>query len=198
MTSSFKLAVFAAAAIATASGAAHAATIVTFADPAMGPDTPLFEVNTITSQLTGGWTAAGMTLETPGLAAPNFADARFTMNAVALLTPLPFAQLGAGQIDFWDSSNNLLMSVNFSGGLLTSSFGFGASEFQGNNVTFSGPILGGDVLTNEAFAFSFANPVATETGYQATASFTSSATIPAPAALSLLGLSGLAIGRRRR
>jgi MYXO-CTERM domain-containing protein len=137
-------------------------------------------------------------LETPGLAAPNYANARFTMTAVALLTPLPFASLGPGQIDLWDSSNNLLMTITFSGGLLSSSFGFGSSEFQGNNVTFSGPILGGDVFTNEAFAFSFANPVATQTGYQATASFTSSANVPAPAGLAALAMGGLAIGRRRR
>lgn len=186
------------AAAALSAASAHAATIVTFADPAMGPDTPLFVVNTMTNQLTGGWTDIGLTLETPGLAAPNFANARFTMSAVTLTSPLPFATLGPGQIDFWDSSNNPLMTITFSGGLLTSSFGFGASEFQGNSVTFSGPILGGDVLTDESFAFSFANPVATATGYQATASFTSSATIPAPAGLGAMAMGGLMIGRRRR
>jgi len=193
------LGIFAAIATAGAAGSAHAATIVTFADPASGPATPLFEVNSSTAQLTGGWNAPGLLLETPGLAAPNFPDARFTLSAVSLLSPLPFAVLGPGQLDFFDSSNALLMTISFSGGLLTSSFGFGASEFQGNNVTLSGPILGGDVFTDEAFAFSFANPVATPTGYQATASFTSSATlVPAPAGLAALGLGGLTLLRRRR
>jgi MYXO-CTERM domain-containing protein len=198
MMHSYKLAALAGIAAAGITASANAATIVTFADPAMGPSTPLFEVNSNTALLTGGWTDPGLTLETPGLAAPNYANARFTMTAVALLTPLPFASLGPGQIDLWDSSNNLLMTITFSGGLLSSSFGFGSSEFQGNNVTFSGPILGGDVFTNEAFAFSFANPVATQTGYQATASFTSSANVPAPAGLAALAMGGLAIGRRRR
>lgn len=197
MMRSFNYAVFAAIAAAGITASANAATIVTFADPAMGPDTPLFEVNSSTGLLTGGWLAPGLTLETPGLAAPNFTDARFTMTAVSLLSPLPFAVLGGGQINFWDSANNPLMTITFSGGLLSSSFGFGASEFQGNDVTFSGPILGGETFTQEAFAFSFANPVATATGYQATASFTSSA-VPAPGSLAALALGGLAIARRRR
>lgn len=179
--------------------AAQAATIVTFADPASGPSTPLFEVNSMTSQLTGGWSAPGLTLETPGLAAPNYANARFVMSAVALTSPLPFATLGAGQIDFTDEFNNPLMTITFSSGLLTSSFGFGGSDFQGSNVMFSGPIIGAEILTQEAFAFSFANPVATPEGYQATASFTSSATIiPAPAGLAGLGLACLSAGIRRR
>ena len=194
--------VFAAASLTSMiafAGAAQGATIVTFADPSMGPSTPLFDVNTTTNQLTGGWSGSGMLLETPGLAAPDVPNATFTISAVTLLTPLPFATLGPGQIDFYDSANVLQLSITFNGGLLTSSFGFGASEFQGNNVTFSGPLPGGAILADEAFAFSFANPVATPTGYQATASFTSSATIiPAPGAAAILGLGGLAAIRRRR
>lgn len=194
--------VFAVAALTTlaaVAGSAQGATIVTFADPAMGPGTPLFEVNTATNMLTGGWSGSDLLLETPGLPAPNLPDATFTLSAVALLTPLPFATLGPGQIDFYDNANVLQLTITFDGGLLTSSFGFGASEFQGDNVTFSGPLLGGTVLTDEAFAFSFANPVATANGYQATASFTSSATVvPAPGAAAMLGLGGLALARRRR
>ena len=193
------LAIIAALAAAGFAACSQAATIVTFADPAMGPSTPLFEVNSNTGILTGSWTASGLTLQTPGLAAADLVDARFVMSAVALLSPLPFATLGPGQIDFWDSANALQMTITFSGGLLSSSFGFGSSEFQGNNVTFSGPILGGTVLNQEAFAFSFANPSATQFGYQATASFTSSATIvPAPAGLAALGMGCMGIARRRR
>lgn len=194
--------VFAVAALSTlaaVAGSAQGATIVTFADPAMGPSTPLFEVNSMTGMLTGGWSGSNLLLETPGLPGPNLPDATFTLSAVALLTPLPFATLGPGQLDFYDSSNVLQLTITFNGGLLTSSFGFGASEFQGNSVTFSGPLLGGTVLTDEAFAFSFANPVATANGYQATASFTSSATVvPAPGAAAIIGLGGLALTRRRR
>lgn len=199
MARAFNVATFAVIASAGMVGAAQAATIVTFADPASGPATPLFEVNSATSLLTGGWSGPGLTLETPGLPAPNYANARFTMTAVTLTTPLPFATLGAGQLDFQDDLGNPLMTITFSSGLLTSSFGFGASDFQGANVTFSGPIIGATVLTQEAFGFSFANPAATAFGYQATASFTSSATIvPAPAGLAGLGLACLGIATRRR
>ena len=199
MARALTIAAFAAVASTGLITAANGATIVTFADPASGPATPLFEVNTMTGQLTGGWSAPGHHLETPGLAAPDFMNARFTMSAVAITSPLPFATLGPGQIDFTDEFNNPLMTVTFSGGLLTSSFGFGGSDFQGSNVTFSGPIIGATILTEEAFAFSFANPVATPNGYQATASFTSSATIvPAPAGLAAMGIAGLGLAARRR
>jgi len=192
-------AIIAALAAAGLAASTHAATIVTFADPAMGPSEPLFEVNTSTNILTGSWTASGLTLQTPGLAAADLVDAQFVMSAVAILSPLPSATLGPGQIDFWDSSSVLQMTITFSGGLLSSSFGFGSSEFQGNNVTFSGPLLGGTILTQEAFGFSFANPSSTPSGYRASASFTSSATVvPAPAGLAALGMACMGIARRRR
>ncbi|MBI5864061.1 MAG: PEP-CTERM sorting domain-containing protein, partial [Planctomycetes bacterium] len=51
-------------------------------------------------------------------------------------------------------------------------------------------------LSQEAFAFSFANPVGTPENYTATASFTSSA-IPEPASIALLAIGGLLALRRR-
>ena len=65
-------------------GSAQAATILTFADPADGPSTPLFTL--AGGQLTGGWASGntGLTLETPGLAAPDFVNAWFDFTPVTV------------------------------------------------------------------------------------------------------------------
>ena len=85
-----------------------------------------------------------------------------------------------------------------------------ADSITGQNVTFTGPALGGLIASNESFSFSAANidpgsalisPADME-DWTATTSFTSSATlVPVPAAVwlfgsGLLGLVGIA--RRRR
>lgn len=180
------------------SASAHAATILTFADPATGPSTPLFTFNG--STLSGGWSASGLLLETPGLSAPNYPDARFEFDDVTV-TPTgfpPFYNIGPGQIRFRDSGGNLLVTITFTGGLLTDGLGFGASIFAGYGVVFGGPIMEG-VPANEAFAFSFANQVGSAENYTATASFTSSAdNVPAPGTLTLLGLGAMLAARRRR
>ena len=195
------LCALAVAAVATTVGSAHAATIITFADPALGPDTPLFELSG--NQLTGGWTGLGLTLETPGLAAPNYSNVQFTFQTVTV-TPTgvpPFFQLGAGRIDFYEPGDlmNPLVTITFAGGLLTDALGFGASTFAGFNVEFTGSIIPPGTPSNEAFSFSFANQVGSPDAYTATASFTSSAdNIPAPATIGLLGAGLLVAGRRRR
>lgn len=183
-------------------GSAQAATILTFADPADGPSTPLFTL--AGGQLTGGWASGntGLTLETPGLAAPDFVNAWFDFTPVTV-TPTgfpPFWNLGPGQIRFYAFGGVVpLATIVFSGGLLTDALGFGSSDFAGFGVTFSGPIITPGVPQNEAFSFSFANPGGTPVNYTATASFTSSAdNIPAPASIALLGVGMLFIARRRR
>ena len=111
--------------------------------------------------------------------------------------------LGGGQLNFFDSLANPLLTISFGDAWLTGSLGLGASDFMSNSVIFSGPIMAGfGSVSNEAFSFSFANPVATTpTGsFTTTSSFTSSANlvVPAPGAAALLGLGGLLAGRRRR
>jgi uncharacterized protein (TIGR03382 family) len=190
------------AVLVSAAGSAHAATILTFADPAAGPSTPLFTLAGGT--LTGGWSDAnpGLLLETPGLAAPNFANAWFDFSPVTVTptgTP-PFFTLSAGTINFYaDGTNTPLVTITFSGGLLTDALGFGSSTFAFYDVQFTGAIIAPGNPVNEAFSFSFANQVGSGTNYTATASFTSSAdNIPAPASFALLGLGMLVISRRRR
>lgn len=183
--------------VACASGV-QADTIATFADPALNGSTPLFSFNGGASTLSGSWAGLGLTLQTPGLAAPDFTDVTFTMAATGVTGSLPFASIGAGSIDFFDNTASPIMTISWDNASLTS-FGFGASQFAAQNVAFSGPAVPGG-FTDESFAFSFANLVVSPTGgdWSATASFTSSATIPAPGAIALLGMGGLVAGRRRR
>ncbi len=194
--------VFVAAGLAlTLAGAAQADTVATFADPSPAGTTPVFRFNG--SQLTGGWSGPGLTLNTVGLpSVPDFANATFTM------TPLNAANifgnfwaLSGGSINFFDSSSNPLLTISFSAATLNVPAGFGASDFVGQNVTFSGPILAGYTsVSNEAFSFSFANPVGTATNLSVTSAFTSSADllVPAPVSAGLLGLGALAATRRKR
>ena len=88
-----------------------------------------------------------------------------------------------------------IAAISFSGGTLTSPSTFGASDFVGQNVVFSGPIIPAG-LSQESFAFSFANPVGTIEDYTVTAAFTSSA-VPEPASIALLALGALVAIRRR-
>ena len=186
------------AAVGIAASAAHAQsqTIATFADPSAG--TPaLFTFNG--STLVGGWSGAGLNLLTPGLIAPDYNNATFSMSPVAAVPvgPPGFYNTGPGAVSFFDVFNNPLLTISFSSGSLSTAI-FGASDFSANNVVFSGPILGGATLSSEAFSFAFANQVGSPSAFTATSSFTSSAVIPAPGAFALVGLGGLAAFRRRR
>ena len=169
-------------------------TVASFADPSNDSATPLFVYDAGAGTLTGGWSDPGLVLET---VSGDFADATFTMDAAPVVAP---GTIGAGEILFYDSGDNLLLDITFDSGQMNF-IGFGATEFMSlNDVTFSGPILS-DPVESESFAFSFANqaPIGSDGSFSATASFTSSAlVIPEPATLGLLGLAGFALVRRRR
>lgn len=175
--------------------AANAFTVATFADPAVDGTTPLFSLNG--NVLSGAWNGTGLLLQTPVLPAPDFPDATFIMSPL-VATPInaSLAMVGAGSIQFFDNLNQPILLIAFDSGLLTTAVSFGASDFIGQNVTFSGSLLGQPV-TDEAFAFSFANPVAIPGGWTATAAFTSSA-VPEPATLAFFLLGGLPLLRTRR
>jgi MYXO-CTERM domain-containing protein len=186
---------------------AQATTVATFADPAANGSTPLFHFDGATNTMTGGWNGLGLLLQTPGEPGyPDYSDARFTMTPLTVIGSFgPVLMMSAGQVNFFDSSNAPLLTVSFSGGYLNPTTSFGASDFTGFDVSFSGPILTGFTSSSEAFAFSFANltldPPTPSGGYTVTASFTSSADltrVPTPGAGALLGLGVLAAFRRRR
>ena len=180
---------------------AQSSTIATFQDPAVSSDTPLFFFNTATNILTGSWTGPGLNLHTPGfVGGGTVSNAKMQMDPVAF-TPVGSTGIftgGAGQVKFYTNDvNNPFFVINFTGATLFNPLNFGASEFAGSSVSFSGTNVPAG-LTSEQFSFALANPrVGQEGGLLYTASFTSSA-VPEPATMTALALGAAAMLRRRK
>jgi hypothetical protein len=169
----------------------QADTIATFADPAPNGGDFLFELSG--STLSGGWQGTGLDLITP-ITTEVYEDATFTMTDLTVDTS---GMTSGGTIEFFESGGPLILQIDFDAGEAYPPFGFGATSLiVGHNVSFSGPIIT-IPLEEESFAFSFANQVATPTGYTWTAAFTSSA-IPEPSGLLLLGLGSVVLVSTRR
>jgi hypothetical protein len=177
---------------------ADADTVATFSDPTTGPETPLFTLSG--DELSGDWAGMGPGGETLDLHVPwtgmMYPNASFMMMPVTVTG----FDLGAGMISFYDEAGDPLFDVEFDSGFFFAPFGFGAADSEGDGVTISGPAIP-DVLTDESFAFSFANQAAVDARSPVvdltwTAAFTSSA-IPEPASLIVLAL-GLLVHLRRR
>lgn len=190
------------ASIAIAS--AQSFTVATFADPSGTAANPVFtftpssggQPTGTTGTLSGGWTAAGLNLQTPGIAAPDFANAKFALtNTQGGGLAINNGVAGAGQIVFTTSANAAIMTINFQSATY-SPFGLGGATLLGNGVTFSGPQVPSG-LTNGSFAFSFANQTVGSNLLTMTASFTSSAA-PESGTMAALGLGAVALIRRRR
>lgn len=187
-----------AVAVVAGSASAQSFTFATFADPSTGPVPPMFVYNNTAGTLDAAWGQPGLTLETPGSAAPDIVDAKMLMTTLNQTSALPFANFGAGTIRFFTPANVLALRIDFSSAHLSGPLGFGALDLIGDNVVFSGPIVGAMPIFQEAFSFSFANQILTGDGFTATAAFTSSVRVPAPGAFALAALGGLVAARRRR
>lgn len=171
---------------------AQAVTISTHDDPALDGSTPLFTVTN--TSVSGSWTGTGLTLEIP-VVSMSFNDVKMDMQSVTRSG----ATLGSGTVKFYTSDiNNPIFRVDFDAGSIFEPFVFGGSYLSTQNVTFSGSALSSvGAMSDEQFAFSFANPVTGQSNTY-TASFTSSASVvPEPLTLGVLTL-GVALAARRR
>jgi hypothetical protein len=184
------------------SAQATVVTIATFADPAADGSTPLFAIDLVNDQITGGWDdgQTGLTLQIP-YSGNTYTNAFFTMTDVDY--SIISGSVGGGTIKFFaDGGTTPLIQIHFESGHVTP-FGFGAMDmFYFDGVTITGSEIGGAVLTNESFAFGFGNLLPLngdwDNGYTATASFTSSAEAPEPATIVLLGTAGLWVFTRKK
>jgi len=185
-------------------------TVATFADPSPNSNNRLFTVDFNNMKLNGGWSDSqnGLTLQIP-YNGHLFQNAWFDMNDVTItsktLTPWgPFGQTGQGEIRFYADTNSIspLVVIDFNGALV-SPYGFGANEvlFTAANVAITGSEITG-ILSQEQFAFSFANLAHLQgstnwnDGFTATAAFTSSA-IPEPATIALLAIGSLLFRKKK-
>jgi len=184
----------------TSWASAVTSTIATFADPAADSTAALFEVDLTNNLITGGWDDCQTNLDLDVVLSGHiFNDAFFTMTPVSYSGDITGGVTGGGAITFrkdGEGGNTApitpLILIEFDSANITLT-GFGAVEmFTASNITITGTEI--DIpLTNESFSFSFANqaPLPVGEGYTATAAFTSSATIPEPSTLILLGAGAL-------
>ncbi len=184
-------------------------TIATFADPSMNAGDPLFTIDLDNHLITGGWLDSQTNLDLIifGDNDNPFKDAFFTMTNVFYPGGTGGGSTGSGTIRFFadnqDTSTEPLIQIDFNSGHVTP-LGFGAMDlFYSDGVTITGLETAGGTLTDESFAFSFANQAylsgSTDwnDGFTATAAFTSSA-VPEPATICLLGLGSLTLLRTKR
>ncbi len=192
------------------SAGATTITIADFGDPAENSSLPLFMVDLTAGDngyISGGW--IGLHLDLEVLSSTTYENAIVTMTDVemtAVTDPFRGIKTKAGTIEFFEFDHvTKLFQIEFDSAWV-SLFGVGATGqdiiLVSDNVTISGPALGNYILSDESFAFSFANhqPIQGDwtNGFSATASFTSSAiVIPEPITVLLLGLGSLMLRKRR-
>ena len=177
--------------------------VATFADPALDSSTPLFTVvYEPGGSVTGGWGDAqtGLDLEVPIISNIPFTDAFFEMTPLVYNGGSSGGATGGGTIKFFEDGDNPntatpVVKIVFDNAQLNMG-GLWGNLFQSNNVDITVKDYAG-VLSQEQFSFSFTNIVTGETGFTATAAFTSSA-VPEPMTLGLLGAGSLMLLRRRR
>lgn len=180
-------------------------TVGTFDDPALDGSTPLFALDLVNDQITGGWddSKTGLMLILPFVPA-TYADAYFTMAPVAYTGGLSGGTTGSGTIKFFadGTTGTPVFQIDFDQAHINVSnlSGNDIEGFSADGVTFSGSAIPAG-LNSESFSFSFSNQTPIDDqggiiGFTATASFTSSA-VPEPATLIVLALGSLFLVRKK-
>jgi hypothetical protein len=190
-------------------------TAATFADPAADSSTPLFNVNTASNKITGGWTDSqtGLNLQVAGGTGSPYINAWFTINTTESTSSAPlaisepqsiwgmyFGKTGTGVITFYeDGTTNKIITVEFTKAYVTpSSFGVSKTLDSAASITitdYTGSSSFGTV--GESFSFGFVNIDSTSNGYNATSSFSLSA-VPEPTTIALLSIGALSLIRKRK
>jgi len=198
--------------VAAAPAAAATETVATFADPSQTSDECFFTVDLTGNRIYGEWVQgnSGLDLEVV-LAGMTYPDAFFTLtgddgfDGIAYNHTGFYGETGGGVLEFFDSDAAPLLQVEFDAAFLTPG-GMASDELLSLNVVdIRGDALpfGGAYLVEESFGFSFTNqqllnPGEPGEGFEATAAFTSAATVPEPSVVVLLGVGALTLVRRRR
>lgn len=187
-------------------------TIASFADPSDDSANPIFTLVTdgvSSGTFSGGWddsqTGLGLKIFEDGSLKETIPNVFFQMSDLTYtgLGMVPFAgTTNGGWIKFFadnadPGSTDPLFMITFNSAAVNIG-GLGGSDafFSSDNVVFSGTAIQ-DTISDETFSFNLANQVLIQddTGFTATASFDSSATVPEPMSLGLL-MMGLGILRR--
>lgn len=195
--------VFAPFALAALATSAQAITIATHADP-VTVNNPGIVFTATDTAISASWMGTGLTLQLPGApGAPTFTDVKMTMTAQDNVSAVSRTgtSIGAGIVRYWTTDvNNPIFTMTFDGGSVLEPFFTGSSTLAANVVSFGGSAMtGAPALSNEQFAFSFANPGGNSVTRTYTASMTSSAdAVPEPASMALIGFGVAAIAARRK
>lgn len=194
----------------TAVAGLQSVTVASFADPSGDSFQSLFTSNYNDDigqgTINGGWSGTGLTLLVP-VANLVYTDVTFTMSELTFsgetvargVTTAPTTS-NPYVISFFSGITEV-MTVTFDSLFIESRHsGLDAQDIYGDNVTITG--IGIGKLTNEHFGFTFVNITSGSETFDATASFTSSATIdtsptPEPATMAIFALGALMLRKRR-
>lgn len=182
-------------------GANLTSNIAYFDDPSGQASNPFFTIDVANGLVTGGWddTEVGLDLYIPYSGAVYY-DAYFTMTDLTYAGSLNGGFTSGGVVNFFaDGGVVPVLTFTFGSASVSPVALGGVDLIFSDNVTISGSEIG-IVLTDESFTFGFANQTLLPggTGYTATSNFISSATIPEPATVGILGLGLAAVGSRRK
>ena len=187
----------------------RAMTVATFSDPTEGdppPVQPLFTVDFVEGTMDGSWPEAldGLNLEVPWIS-QNYNDAYFTMTQLTVAGDKDYATTGSGVMQFFDSTDLLVLTISFSSATSTSDVLLGINSIIVNDGVQITGVGFGPLTDSASFSFSLTNVTplpgnnTVDEGFTATAAFTSSA-LPEPASVAglMAGLLPVVVRRRGR